>query len=57
MAARLNFGESVGADDQIVFTYENADSPTTVGGSTFVMYFGESQVTTDTDLTGPRRIR
>ena len=51
MAARLKFGESVGADDQIVFTYDNADSPTTVGPSTFVMFFGESQVTRDTDLT------
>ena len=51
MAARLKFGESVGADDQIIFTYLNADAPTKVGPSTFVMYFGESQVTTDTDLT------
>ena len=51
MAARLKFGHSVGADDQIIFTYDNADSPTKIGPSTFVMYFGESEVTTDTDLT------
>ena len=41
----------MGADDQIIFTYENADAPTTIGASTFVMYFGGSEVTTDTDLT------
>ena len=51
MAARLNFGESVGVDDQIVFTYENADAPDSIGPSTFVMFFGEEEVTTDTDLT------
>ena len=51
MAARLNFGESVGVEDQIVFTYENADAPDSIGPSTFVMFFGEEEVTTDTDLT------
>ena len=51
MAARLKFGHSVGADDQIIFTYKNADSPTKVGPSTFEMFFGEEEVTTDTDLT------
>ena len=51
MAGRLHFGMSVGVDDQIVFTYENADAPDALGPSTFVMYFGESQVTRDTDLT------
>ena len=27
MAARLRFGKSIGANDQVVFTYENADAP------------------------------
>ena len=31
MAGRLHFGMSVGVDDQIVFTYENADAPDSIG--------------------------
>ena len=49
MAARLKHGSSLAAGDQVVFTYENADAPATVGASTFVMYYGAEQVT-DADL-------
>ena len=51
MAARLKSGQSLAAGDQVVFNYENADAPATIGASTFVMYYGSEQVTTDTDLT------
>ena len=50
MAARLKHGQLLAAGDQVVFTYENADAPATVGASTFVMYYGAEQVT-DADLT------
>ena len=53
IAARLEFGQSVQAGDQIIFNYENANAPSTIGDSTFVMYFGEEQVTMDTDLSVP----
>ena len=46
MAARLKLnGQSLAAGDQVVFTYENADAPSTFGPSTFVMTFGGSEVT------------
>ena len=50
MAARLKHGSSLAAGDQVVFTYENADAPATVGASTFTMFYGAAQVT-DADLT------
>ena len=50
MAARLKLGESVQADDRIIFTYENADAPDTIGPSTFKMYFGNVPVR-DANLT------
>ena len=51
LAARLKLGESVQAGDQIIFTYENTDAPTTVGLSTFKMFFGGVEVTRETDLS------
>ena len=33
-----NMEQSLAAGDQVVFTYENADAPSTIGASTFVMY-------------------
>ena len=50
MAARLKHGSSLAAGDQVVFNYENAEAPSTVGASTFVMFYGAAQVT-DADLT------
>ena len=50
MAARLKLGQSVQAGDRIIFTYENADAPDTIGPSTFKMLFGNVLVR-DTDLT------
>ncbi len=50
MAARLKQGSSLAAGDQVVFTYENADAPATVGPSTFTMLYGGVQVK-DADLT------
>ena len=51
IAARLKHGSSLAAGDQVVFTYENADAPTTVGASTFVMTYGGSEVTMGPALT------
>ena len=51
MAARLKSGRELAAGDQVVFNYENADAPATIGVSTFVMYYGAERVTRDTDLT------
>ena len=52
MAARLKSGEStLAAGDQVVFTYENADAPSTIGASTFVMYYGAEEVTMGDALT------
>ena len=51
IAARLKHGQSVAAGDQVVFTYENADAPSTIGASTFVMYYGAEEVTMGDALT------
>ena len=51
MAARLKHGSSLAAGDQVVFNYENADAPATVGPSTFTMTFGGSEVTMGDPLT------
>ena len=51
MAARLQSGETLAAGDEVVFTYQNADAPSTVGASTFVMTFGGSEVTMGDALT------
>ena len=50
MAARLKPGSSLAAGDQVVFNYENADAPATVGASTFTMFYGQAQVR-NADLT------
>ena len=50
MAARLKPGSSLAAGDQVVFNYENAAAPATVGASTFTMFYGQAQVT-NADLT------
>ena len=53
MAARLKQWETLAAGDQVVFTYQNADAPSTFGPSTFVMTFGGSEVTMGDALTVP----
>ena len=50
MAARLKPGSSLAAGDQVVFNYENAAAPATVGASTFTMFYGQAQVA-NADLT------
>ena len=50
MAARLKPGSSLAAGDQVVFNYEDAAAPATVGASTFTMFYGQAQVT-NADLT------
>ncbi len=51
MAARLKSGETLAAGDQVVFNYENAEAPSTIGASTFVMYYGAEEVTMGDALT------
>ena len=51
MAARLKSGETLAAGDQVVFNYENADAPSTIGASTFVMFYGAEEVTMGDALT------
>ena len=50
MAARLTTDGTLAAGDQVVFNYENAAAPATVGASTFTMFYGQAQVT-NADLT------
>ena len=57
MAARIKHGSTLAAGDQVVFTYQNADAPSTFGPSTFVMTFGGSEVTMGDRSDCPRRIR
>ena len=45
IGARLKHGSTLAAGDQVVFNFENADAPTTIGASTFVMTYGGSEVT------------
>ncbi len=51
IAARLKHTGSLAAGDQVVFTFESADAPTTVGASTFVMTYGGTEVTAGPALT------
>ena len=52
MAARLKPGSSLAAGDQVVFNYEDAAAPgSTVGASTFTMFYGGEAQVTNADLT------
>ena len=53
MAARLKSDKTLAAGDEVVFTYKNAEAPSTFGPSTFVMTFGGSEVTMGDALTVP----
>ena len=52
MAARLKSGSSLAPGDQVIFTYSNANAPSTIGESTFTMSYGAKKVA---DLTVPVR--